>query len=204
MHSRIRVIAVPVLAAVVLLSISTVVLAQDRDHSGGFFLRLSAGGGFASTKIDDGNDELKFSGPSGDGNFAIGAIVSPNLALHATLFGWGISDPDVEFNNVEGTADGDLTLGAAGGGLTYYIMPANVYLSGSVGVGVISFDAGNITVESDPGIAADFTLGKEWWVGRNWGIGVAAAVGVHSIPDKDSDEKLSGASFALRFTATMN
>jgi hypothetical protein len=39
---------------------------------------------------------MKLSGEAGDLNFAIGGIVSPNLALHAMLYGWLVQDLDVE------------------------------------------------------------------------------------------------------------
>jgi len=204
MQRRFRVLGWIVVGAVFVFCSYGVSLAGDRDHTGGFFLRLSAGGGAASTKIEDASDDLKLSGEAGELNFAIGGMIAPNLALHGTLFGWAIADPDVELNDLEGTLDGDLALGAVGAGLTYYFMPANLYISGSVGGGQLSFDAGNVTVESDPGLVVDITVGKEWWVGKNWGIGVAAGIGLHSIPDKNADENWSGTSFAVRFTATMN
>ncbi|HWO57619.1 MAG TPA: hypothetical protein VNN55_08650 [bacterium] len=178
--------------------------AGDRDHLNGFFLRLSAGVGAASTEIEAMNTKVKFSGPAGDLNFAIGAIVAPNLALHGTLFGWSMTNPDAEVGNAEGELDGDLTLGAVGVGLTYYLMPANVYLSGSVGLGSLTLEADDMDLESDNGVVIDLTIGKEWWVGRNWGLGVAGSLGLHSIPDPDVDENWSGPSVAVRFSATMN
>ena len=76
------------------LALAGLVIASDalaenlpREHDGGFFLRLSAGVGTAKTKVEnidilaDGNpQDLEFSGTSGDVNFAIGAVVAPNLA----------------------------------------------------------------------------------------------------------------------------
>lgn len=176
-----------------------------KDHSGGFFLRLSAGGGYADTKLEDETASIKISGGGADVNLAIGAVVANNLAIHATLFGWGVSDPDVELA-AEGTtldsftASGDVLLSAIGGGLTYYIMPINIYLSGSVGVASIDFDG----AETDSGVAMDLTIGKEWWVGNSWGLGVAGAFGYHSISDGDVDLKWEGSGVGLRFTATMN
>jgi hypothetical protein len=194
-----------ILAAALLIGLPSISFAGDRDHVGGFFLRLSAGVGGASTKIEDDVDELKLSGEAGDVNIAIGGMVSPNLAVHGTIFGWAITDPDAELNDLEGSLDGDLTLGAIGVGLTYYLMPANIYFSPSIGFGSLSFDADDFEdVESESGIVVDMTIGKEWWVGRNWGLGVAGAVGFHSISDKDIDSNWKGANFAVRFTATMN
>lgn len=205
MNWKTRVTGWSVLAIAALIAAPTLSYAGDRDHVGGFFLRLSAGVGGASTKIEEGGDELKLSGGAGDINIAIGGMVSPNLAVHGTLFGWAVTDPDAELNDMEGSLDGDLSLGAVGVGITYYIMPANVYFSPSVGFGSLSFDADNFEeVESDMGLVVDMTIGKEWWVGRKWGLGVAGAVGLHSIPDKDIDSNWKGANFAVRFTATMN
>jgi len=176
-----------------------------RDHNEGFFLRLSAGGGSAKTSICLLDEDLELSGPSGDVNLAIGGIVSPNLALHGTIWGWSVSDPDLEWDELgigfEGT---DISLSAIGGGLTYYFMPVNMYLSGSVGIGVLTVDGPGGSGETDGGLAVDVTLGKEWWVSDRWALGFSGGFGHHSIPEKDVDENWSGNSFGLRFSATLN
>lgn len=183
---------------------ATPALSSPNSHDGGFFLRLSAGAGIASTELSEGGDEFKIDGPSGDLNLAVGAVVVPNLAIHATLFGWFMSEPDAEFNGEKGTLEEDVGLSAIGAGITYYIDPANVYLSSSVGAGELSVEGDNFTITTDKGIVVDITVGKEWWVGQSWGIGVAGAAVLHSIPDGDVDGNWSGPGFAVRFTATMN
>ena len=176
---------------------------EPRTHDG-FFLRLSGGVGSASTSISESGSEFKLSGMSGDVNLAIGGIVSTNLALHGTLFGWTVSDPSAKINGSDaGTVDGSVEMVAFAGGITYYFMPANIYLSPSVGIATLSFD-GDSDGSSDTGFAMDITLGKEWWVGNSWGLGIAGAFGYHSIPDGGVDLTWSGPSFALRFTATLN
>lgn len=181
------------------------VLCNPREHDGGFFLRLSAGGGAAGTEKTADSLKMKFSGGAADVNLAIGGIISPNLALHGTIYGWVVSDPEVE---VEGTGVGnlpaDLSLSAVGAGLTYYFMPANLYLSASAGIGSMTIKLGSVSVESESGLVLDFTLGKEWWVGDSWGLGIAVGVSHHSIPEKDVDENWSGTSFGIRFSATRN
>ncbi len=196
-----------VLALVTLVSAGSAV-AGDRDHIGGFFLRMSVGGGFASTEITGVSaatgglfDQLKFSGTSGDYNFAVGAMIAPNLALHGTLWGWFVSNPDAEIDGQDfGSIDGDFGLSVIGGGFTYYIMPANVYLSGSVGSGTLTADDS----DSDAGIAIDASLGKEWWVGRKWGLGGALVFGYHSIPDASIDPNFTGTNYGVRFSVTFN
>jgi hypothetical protein len=175
-----------------------------RTHDG-FFLRLSGGFGIAGTSVDVGGEDLKAAGGTGDVNFAIGGSVARNFALHASFWGWLQSNPSVELGDIGGTLDGNLGMQAFGGGATYYFMPVNMYLSGSVGVGTLRVDIdGGPEGRSEAGLVLDFTLGKEWWVGNSWGIGLAGALGVHSIPEDDLEENWSGPSFGLRFTATMN
>ncbi len=178
---------------------------DPRTHDG-FFLRLSAGFGYAGTKIDLGASDLEVTGATGDVNFAIGGIVAPNLALHGTILGWSASEPDVELTGVgSGELNGDVTMSALGAGVTYYFMPSNLYLSGTVGFGRLEVDlSGGPEGDTDAGLVLEFVLGKEWWTGDNWGLGLAGAVALHSIPDGDLDEDWKGTSLGLRFSATLN
>ncbi len=165
-----------------------------KDHTR-FFLRLTAGGGYASSS----DDAADVTGLVGDFTAAVGACVSENFALHGTLFGWSQSNPDVEITGLgSGELDGTYSMSGYGGGATYYFMPSNVYLSGSIGVGYLSIDTDLIDETSDAGFAMDFSLGKEWWVGNSWGLGVAGAFGYFSIED------VNGWEVALRFSATFN
>ena len=178
-----------------------------RTHDG-FMLRLSAGGGSAGSNIEDPTGSIDLSGTAGEMNIAVGGMIQPNLAVHATLFGWSVSDPDADVNIVgvgqgSGTLNGTATMSAIGPGVTYYFMPVNMYVSGSVGYGRFSLD-GDVEGSTDGGVAFDLSLGKEWWVGDAWGLGAAGGFGYHSLPDKDVSENWSGTSFALRFSATFN
>jgi hypothetical protein len=190
--------------SLILIATSMKVIAGPRDHNGGFFLRLSTGIGYAQSEFGD-PASIKLYGASGDANIAVGMVVLPNLALHATLFGWALSEPTVEIGGSSGDFPGDATVGSFGIGLTYYLMPVNIYLSGSAGISKLQVEVlGAITGETDDGPAFDVTLGKEWWIGGNWGLGVAGGFGYHSVPDKDVDENWSGYSLGVRFTATLN
>lgn len=180
-------------------------LAGPRDHQDGFFLRLSAGAGSAKTSLDGYLDKVKISGPAGDMNIAIGGIVTPNLALHGTLFGWSASDPELTVNGINlGEMNADVTAGGLGGGLTYYFMPVNLYLSGSVGVGSMELDVAGPDGETQSGLFMDLTVGKEWWVGDKWGLGVAGGMEYHSFGDPNINENWTGTSWTIRFTASMN
>jgi hypothetical protein len=181
---------------------------EPRTHDR-FFLRLSAGGGGATTSIEDATGKIEFSGGVGDANFAIGGVVAPNLAIHGTFWGWSMSDPDAELTisgvgTDSGTLNGTVSMSAVGGGLTYYFMPVNLYLSGSVGIGSLHLDSDLSEKDTDSGVAVDFTLGKEWWVGNSWGLGLAGGFSYHSFNDPEISEKWSGPSYVLRFSATLN
>lgn len=191
--------------------IAGVALAGELAHAGeprthdGFFLRLSAGGGRASTSIDVAGLETELSGRSGDLNIAVGGVIAPNLALHGTLFGWGVYGPDVEFlGGTEEDDDGWIALSAWGGGLTYYFMPVNLYLSGSLGLGSLAFETDDFDTDSDSGLVGELSLGKEWWVGGSWGLGIAGSYGFHSVPHGSVDEDWNGSSWSVRFSATLN
>lgn len=193
-------------AAVAVGLVASPAMCGPRAHDSGFFLRLSGGVGYAKSETTFdltepfGEHTFEASKVSGDANFAIGGIIANNLALHGTLWGWSITDPTVKVDGTSTSASGDLSMGAFGGGVTYYFMPANVYLSGSVGLGILTSE----DESTDPGFASDLTIGKEWWVGTKWGLGVAGAFGYHNIPEKDFDARWEGYSFAVRFTATLN
>jgi hypothetical protein len=173
---------------------------SPRAHDGGFFLRLSAGGGGAQSQIDLGGTDVEIEGFAGDVNFAIGAVVANNWAVHGTLLGWDIGDPEVKLGGSSFVAPENLTLSALGAGVTYYAMPANIYFSPTIGLGWLSIE----DAETDAGLVLDFTIGKEWWVGGSWGLGLNGYFGYHSIPDGGIDENWSGVSYGLRFSATMN
>ncbi len=197
-----------ILAALV--SIPGVALAGGlpRTHDG-FFMRLAAGFGSGDAKADEQGGTYKMSGSSGDFQIAIGGAVKENLLLHATLWGWSVSDPKIEANlpgygSMSGTASGSATMSAIGGGATYYFMPVNIYTSASIGMGRLSLDSGGGTNSTDSGLALELSAGKEWWVGKSWGLGVAGAYGYHSIPDKGGSPTWKGSSYSVRFSATLN
>ena len=190
-----------VVALTIVLTAAAITQAGEPRTHDGFLLRLSGGGGYAESSLED----VELSGATGDVNIAIGATVSPNFAIHGTLWGWLIDGPDVKIGNSSGTASGaTLDMTAFGAGCTYYFVPSNFYISPSIGAATLSVEESGITVSSDTGFALDATVGKEWWVGDGWGIGAAGSFIYHSIPESDVDGSWSGPGFAIRFTATMN
>src|SRR5262249_50915077 len=146
-----------------------------------------------------------------DVNIAFGAIVLPNLAVHGTLWGWGLNDPSVDVSGNIGTFSlsnkGLFEMSAIGAGATYYVMPWNAYVSASLGSGQFG-GTDQLQGTSNRGFAVDVTAGKEWWANDDWGVGAAASYSHCSAKDKDLGPNpggdWTGTSWALRFTATFN
>lgn len=181
-------------------------------HDRGFFMRLSGGPGFGSATLDA-NSETGFSGVGFQGSFAFGGLVARNLAIHADLFGINMFEPTV---TVDGQDQGDaenttVRLGAIGAGITGYIMPLNLYLSGSIGVGVGTahtrgqFLGATFDVESDtdPGLSIDLLIGKEWFVSRHWGLGLAVQA-MYAALETDDGADFSVFSVGVLFSASMD
>lgn len=199
-----RALALSTLLLAALVALPPAAHAGPRDHADGFFLRLSTGLGGVTSSVETETGEMEISGTASDINIAIGGVVSPNFAIHGTLFGWYTDTPDVDLAGETTSLPGDLVASGLGGGFTWYLMPANFYLSASAGFGSLEVDFGNVKAETDTGLMLDATLGKEWWVGNKWALGAAVGVQYHSLPDGVIDEKWSGTTFCLRFSATMN
>jgi hypothetical protein len=99
-------------------------------------------------------------------------------------------------------------------GLTYYFMPANVFLGGTIGLGTISFSSEvNGTTSnssSQTGFALQLKVGKEWWVSKRWGLGVSGGYGLVTASDKPDSSypnysgTLSTNKFFVLFNTTYN
>lgn len=142
-------------------------------------LRLAAGFGYAGTLANatgDG-DDVTVSGAAGSFSFDIGGTIAENLVLHARFADIVQLDPKVTVEN------GDRELEWSFGGfmlapaLSYYIMPANVYLTLAFGLSWLSTNRNRSNPDlstSDTGIATNLDVGKESWVSDNWGLGLSA------------------------------
>ena len=107
-----------------------------------------------------------------------------------------------------GEADVELTISNIGIGATYYIMPTNVYLAGSIALAGGSLKSGRVTIETDTGYGINVAIGKEWWVSDNWGIGVAGQLFHTVLPDENvitgEVYDLKTTSLGIFFSATFN
>lgn len=177
------------------------------EHDG-FYLSLSAGPGYSSTKDEaEPLGTFTISGMAVAFDVRIGGTIADNLVLSGDIISWSIQDPKVEREGGgSGTFDGMFMHITYGAGLTYYFMPSNIFLSGGLGAGYFSFSRGGDSFRTDPGLSFHVKAGKEWWVSADWGLGVAASFGWGSVKNTvDSQtETLSGYSVNVQFNATFH
>jgi hypothetical protein len=188
---------------------------SPRAHDGGFLLRMSLGFGTQNTSrsltVEEAaffnvpGGDIELSGAASDFTITLGGIVKENLALHGTIFSAVMTDPDIEIAGLgSDTVDGTMGIIGYGGGLTYWFMPANVFMSASFGLGRLRADNDYFDFYSDWGFAMEATVGKDWFVSNRWGLGVAGGFTFHNVGDPEVDESWSGSSFTIRFNATFN
>jgi len=188
--------------------------AGARVHEG-FFLRLSAGLGAGGTHYHERYDSerpqrVQTEGVSTTFELAIGGALRENLILHG----------NVAFQNLNGSTrkvDGqrdvtwDIDTGTVmlGGGLTYYVMPANVYFTGSVGVAGLAESRDHHTAfKTHAGVGSVLSFGKEWWVGAQgqWGMGAALRGSFYTANAGIFGDltRVYAADVGLAFSATLN
>lgn len=174
----------------------------------GFYLRLTTGIGYSTSSETVSGTEIEFSGLSGVTTIGIGWAVIEDLIVNLDIFGAVPQEPTVKIGGKEiGESKAEITIMGVGPGVTYYVMPINVYIGAAVGGAKVQVKTSGVEAETDWGWGVNLVAGKEWWVSDNWGLGVAAQVLHTSVPDKGSDGKtadLSTTAGGVLFTATYN
>lgn len=159
-------------------------LGREHRHDG-LFLRLNLVGlGFGSASAKSGGDSVTVSGLAGLGELSIGYSVVENLALHFSINGPVMVDPDINMNGDSASTE-DVTVSSLGFGcgLSYYFMPHNFYLTIILGTAKMVFEHQGESVETEYGFSFHASFGREWWVSPNWAIGVAGALIFQSMED---------------------
>lgn len=174
----------------------------------GFYLRPDLGLGYLTSSEPAGTVSVTISGVAGLAGLAIGGAVVEDFVLAVHIFDAYASNPSVSAGGPSvSTTDTSLTLWGIGPEATYYIQPANVYLSGTLGFTKMSFAQGNASVSTDWGFGFRAAVGKEWWAGDHWGLGIAGHVTFSTNPDpaaNGSTPTLSTWTIGAAFSATYN
>lgn len=157
---------------------------RGRRHSG-FYLRMQPSVSGVAGTLTDPSQTTPFGGFGGGLDVAVGGNVGGNVILFGELTGLVMG---LRFDFDDGTALGrsrgeQETVGTSGGigiGAQGYIMPANVYIAGSLGLAGASFftdeDDLDETIDSKTGFYLKLSVGKEWWISRRWAMGISGVV----------------------------
>ena len=183
-----------------------------QQHTG-FFLSMSIGPAFGTISNDMNGDKLEFSGTGSQFDIKVGGAIRENLILHATMISTAMTGAKVKYVNQTGKLTNDISVNEnmmIGAGLTYYVMPSNIFLSGSAGIGNYTLentkDSKN-NIKTDNGLSMQLKAGKEWWVGKRWGLGAAFTYGKTVLtngPYDGVEEKFNSNRFGVLFNVTFN
>jgi hypothetical protein len=199
-------------AILILVTALSTAFAAPQTHDG-FFLAMGLGFGGMSFTEDYGSYTVESDGGiAADFDFKIGGCLANNLAMHFSMTSISLGGYDlIEDGENIGSPDYSLGISFMGIGMTYYFMPYNIFLSGSVGISqfTISDLDSDASVSSDNGFGFHIAAGKEWWVSENWGLGISlgithASVNQNNSEYDDYDIDIKGTAFAVMFSATFN
>lgn len=181
--------------------------AGPRVHEGPQ-LRVSLGGGglYAYQGLPGGSDEI--SGGSYALDFALGEMVLDRLALQLDFA--IMHAPGAARGVLESTRFTALNLGV---GVTYWVMPHNVYLAGALGLSSSAVQASSLHVADEEipdieasgvGLGLHLSAGKQWWISQRTGLGLSLSMLALSMPNDLGDQadprRVLGASLQTTLT----
>ncbi|MGM0575004.1 MAG: hypothetical protein ACQEXJ_04650 [Myxococcota bacterium] len=183
-------------------------------HHEGFHLRLGLGGGWQALQAADRSTELRAKGAFLEMDVSAGFSVEDNLILHVTGMYWRMIAPRfTEDGEHPPGADGSASALTVGPGITYYLMPLNLYFTGSLGLGFMFMTrpAGigpdhdeERSFASDAGWSLRIAVGKEWWIHDDWGLGAVAFLLFSDFREPPDLPRWGGPAFGLGLSATFD
>jgi hypothetical protein len=174
----------------------------------GFLLRADLGPSYLQSSTSGGGTSVRLSGLGLSVGMLLGGTLSENTILGADIWGMSAFSQKVSVAAFTGSnGDSSVQLIGYGVNLTHYFMPANVYLSVSPSLVVLSTsnDKGDTTGSTNFGFGGRVSIGKEWWTSDHWGIGLAAQFAFGFNKDKgDGAPTWTTVAGSLAFSATWN
>jgi hypothetical protein len=176
---------------------------------------MMLGGGYRTASASSGTEELTITGTGPAFTLAIGGALVDNVILFAQLTLATASEPEIRSSTL-GTMtlnNADADLFGLGGGLAYYVVPVNMYISGALLLSQLQLseqgNTDNTADVTDNGLGLDLTVGKEWWVSSNWGLGLAAQLFFARMPDAGNNAtgaqvQWNAVAATFAFSATYN
>jgi hypothetical protein len=140
----------------------------------GFFLRLDLGLGYMNSSATAGGVDQSARGGAGAFSVAVGGAIAEDLILAGHLWDSAAVSPTIQIGG-QSTSTGSgvsVSLGGVGPSLSYYLMPANVYLAVTPSLTWLALTVNGTRYETNAGFGGRVAVGKEWWVGDHWGLGL--------------------------------
>jgi hypothetical protein len=129
---------------------------------------------------------------------SVGYALTHRLVLLTEFYEAYVLDPSGEITEIT-----DFDLHGVGAGARYYVVPANVFVAGSLLLSKLTFHDGEpadgkygVSVASDWGLTGRISAGKEWWISGEWGLGVAGELLLGRVAT--SQDTSLAASYAVR------
>jgi hypothetical protein len=171
----------------------------------GVFVRGGIGFGYFHASASEGGTDVTVSGAGPSLGLAGGFAVNPGLIIHGEFFYDVTYGPTLEINGQSMDVEGSAAMVGIGAGATYYVMPTNMYFSGTLAMTQLVAEEDGETEGSEWGPGIALTAGKEWFVAPMVGLGVAArfAFGSQKI-DPEIDVSYTTTTFSLLFSGTYN
>jgi hypothetical protein len=179
---------------------------SERRHHG-LFLRPDLGVGYLTASASDPTAAVTLSGAAGSFGFSLGGTIAEGLILAGHVWDWNAVNPSVTVNGQSGSSSNtSLTLIAIGPELDYYFMPSNIFIGGTLALSRGSLGVNGNSYNTEVGFAAQFAVGKEWWVSDKWGLGLKGQFVVSSNKDSAAGNAptWTGYAFGASFSATYN
>lgn len=185
---------------------------DGRQRHDGFFLRLTLGAGGGAVGFDvPAGDDTAFAGGGWASSLDLGGALDDDITFFGRARIASLVSPAVSIDGDElgPASDAIATQSMLGVGISYYVMPLNLYFDGVVGVAVIAsgydYAGDDRDYESDIGFGFDLDVGKEWWVSDNWGLGAAVRLSITRVEGSDDlpdDSELGAVFVSLLLSAT--
>jgi hypothetical protein len=188
----------------------------------GLYLHLGLGESFSRVTAKDSGRYPEISGPMTSWIVAVGVAPIENLVVYGAFVIGGFNDASGKIDG-HGVATATTTLGGVGAGIAYYFPGPNVYVGATLlvfsleaqrgkgdttdwGLSFEGLAAKQGDASTEPGVAVQGLLGKEWWISPRWGIGPACQVLAGRALDYDTAGNFTwtATSFSLLFSATYN
>ena len=176
----------------------------------GLFLRLDFGFGYQSSTTSASQTLFRFDsahGGAGEFALAIGGAVKENLFLSGEFWSTWLPWPTLTLRGTSISTGSSLSNSLLGIGpnFTWYLMPADVFLSVTPALTWVTFSDVFASYSTDVGFGTRFSIGKQWWVAPHSTVGVSGWF-IFSFNKEGGGSNATWDTFAggLGFTATIN